>query len=71
MNKQVHKYSVGEVRTQSCVAAQPLVRAVFTFLNDIASDHAAAVANGRFPGQRDSRLDLVTEVHIQRWTGPF
>lgn len=62
MKKQLHKYSVGEVRTQSGVAAQPLVSAVFTFLNDVASDRAAAVANRGFPGQRDSRLDLVTEV---------
>lgn len=64
MQKQQHKYSVGEVRTQSGVAAQPLVSAVFTLLDDVASDHAAAAANRSFPGQHDSRLDLVTEVQI-------
>lgn len=59
-------YPVGEVRTQSGVAAEPLVSAVITFLNDVAGDHAAAVAGGRLPGQCDRRLDLIAEVWVQR-----
>lgn len=70
MKKQLHKYSVGEIWAQPGVAAQPLVSALFTLLNDVTSDDAAAVANRGFPGQRDSRLDLVTEVQIQRRARP-
>lgn len=69
MKKQ--QYPVGKVRTQPGVAAQPLVSAIFTLLNDVAGDHAATVANRGFPGQRDRRLDLVTEVQIQRRARPF
>lgn len=57
-------YPVGEVRTQSGVAAQPLVGALVTFLDDVAGDHAATVASGRLPGQRHGRLDLVAVVQV-------
>lgn len=64
-------YPVGEVRTQSGVAAEPLVRAVLTFLNDVSCNHAATVVYGRLPGQRDCCLDLVTKVQVQRWARPL
>lgn len=69
--KAVSPYAVGQVRTQSGVAAEPLVGAVVAFLNDVASDHAAAVADRRLPGQCDCRLYLVAEVQVQRWARPF
>lgn len=57
-------HPVGKVRAQSCVAAQPLVGSIITFLHNVAGDHAAAIAQGRVPGQGDSRLDLVAGVEV-------
>lgn len=64
-------YPVGEVRTQSGVAAEPLVSAVIALLDYVAGDHAAAVAGGRLPGQCDRCLDLVAEVQVQRRARPL
>lgn len=64
-------YPVEEVWTQSSIAAQPLIRAFVTFLNNVASDHTPTIACGCFPGQGDGCLDLVTVVQVQRWTWPL
>lgn len=69
--KAVSSYAVAEVRTQSGVAAKPLVGAIVAFLNDVAGDHAATVADRRLPGQCDRCLDLVAEVQVQRWAWPL
>ena len=46
-------YPVGKIWTQSGVAAEPLITAFITFLDDVAGDHAATIAGGRLPGQTD------------------
>lgn len=55
---------VEEVRTQSSVAAQPLVRAVFTALNNVAGDHATTVPEGCLPVQLHRILVLVLPGQI-------
>lgn len=64
-------YPVGKVGAQSGVAADPLVGASVAFLNNVSGDHAAAVAGGRLPSQRDRRLDLVAGVQVERRTRPL
>lgn len=62
------EYPVGEVGAEPGVAAQPLVRSLVALLDDVSSDHAAAVAGWCLPGERHCRLDLVTVVQVLRRT---
>lgn len=42
-------YLVEEVRAKAGVAAQPLISAIFTTLDDVSSDHAASVLQRSLP----------------------
>lgn len=44
-------YLVEEVRAETGVAAEPLVRTVLTAFNDVSGDHAASVLQWSLPGE--------------------
>lgn len=62
-------YLVEEVRAETGVAAEPLVRTVLTAFNDVSGDHAASILQWSLPGELHCALVLVLPGQVQRGAG--